>query len=227
MSPDTQKQCFVAYYRVSTARQGQSGLGLKAQQEAVSRFVLQAGVPLIDEFVEVETGKGKNALEKRPKLKMALQACRTNDACLLIAKLDRLGRNVYFIAGLMEANIDFLAVDCPTKDKFRLHLEACFAEEEARRISIRTKEALAACRARGQKLGKNGKALARKNKADANRLAKKLSPAVRAIRAEGHTTVRAIASEMNRRGIPSARGGLWSSRTVHRLLMRVGEVANG
>ncbi len=143
MLTESPNQRFVAYYRVSTARQGQSGLGLEAQQASVAQFINQRDGSLIEEFTEVETGKGKNALSKRPQLAAALASCKRSRAQLVIAKLDRLARNVYFVSGLMEAGVDFVAVDCPTKDKFRLHLEAVFAEEEARRISIRTKQALA------------------------------------------------------------------------------------
>jgi len=211
----------VAYYRVSTARQGQSGLGLDAQQASVRRYAERDGGSIIGEFIEVETGKGKNALSRRPNLAEALSLCRKRKALLVIAKLDRLARNVFFISGLMESKVDFIAADCPTKDKFRLHLEAAFAEEEARRISIRTKQALAAAKRRGVKLGANGKVLAKKNKTRARKLARSLAPVIRDIREAGSTSVRAIAEELNRRGIPSARGGLWHPKTVHRLLQRL------
>lgn len=224
MSQEAGEKRFIAYYRVSTARQGQSGLGLEAQMESVSRFIEQQGGNLIEEYTEVETGKGKNALSKRPQLSAALSTCKKMRAQLVIAKLDRLARNVHFISGLMEAGVDFVAVDCPTKDKFRLHLEAVFAEEEARRISIRTKQALAACKARGVKLGKNGKVLARRNKKEARAFANSMSSTIGDIREAGHNTVRAIAAELNERGVPSARGGLWSPRTTHRLLQRLDTV---
>ena len=224
MRQESENQRFVAYYRVSTARQGQSGLGLEAQQESVAQFVNQRQGHLVEEYTEVETGKGKNALSKRPQLAAALIACKKLKAELVIAKLDRLARNVHFISGLMEAGVDFVAVDCPTKDRFRLHLEACFAEEEARRISDRTKKALAACKARGVKLGKNGKVLAKKNREAADAFAKSLSYTVVDIRTAGNTTVRAVAAELNARGVPSARGGQWSVGTTHRLLRRLASV---
>lgn len=221
MSQESLNTPYVAYYRVSTARQGHSGLGLEAQQQSVARFIDQRHGQLMEEFTEVETGKGKNALAKRPQLVAALATCKKQKAQLVIAKLDRLARNVHFISGLMETNVDFVAVDCPTKDKFRLHLEAVFAEEEARRISKRTKEALAAAKARGQKLGQYGKVLAKKNKSEAIAFAESMSGIINDIIANDHTTVRAIADALNRRGIPAVRGGKWSSRTTHRLLKRL------
>lgn len=221
MTQNEQEKSFIAYYRVSTARQGQSGLGLEAQQESVSRFIKSRGGVLLQEFSEVETGKGKNALSKRPQLAAALTACKKEKAQLIIAKICRLARSVHVISGMIEAGVDFIAVDTPDKDKFRLHLEACFAEEEARRISVRTKEALAACKARGQVLGVHGKVLAAQNKAEAKRFAESLRPIIDEIRADGLSSVRAIQAELNIRGVPSARGGSWSVRTVHRLLQRL------
>ena len=132
---------FVAYYRVSTERQGQSGLGLEAQRRAV-QDLLRGEVPLA-ELTEIETGKGANALERRPELKKAIALCRQKKATLLIARLDRLARNVHFISGLMEAGIDFRAVDLPSATRFTLHIYAALAEEEARKISERTKAATA------------------------------------------------------------------------------------
>ena len=224
MSQEAENGRYVAYYRVSTARQGQSGLGLEAQMDSVARFIEHRGGNIVEAYTEVETGKGKNALTTRPELAAALAACKRARAQLVIAKLDRLARNVHFVSGLMEAGVDFVAVDCPTKDKFRLHLEAVFAEEEARRISKRTKEALAACKARGVKLGENGKVLAKKNKTEALSFAKSLAHVVDEIRGLGHTTIRAITVELNSRGVPSARGGTWSTRTTHRLLRRLASV---
>jgi DNA invertase Pin-like site-specific DNA recombinase len=221
MLKEVRQKRFVAYYRVSTMRQGQSGLGLEAQRESVSRFIEQQNGELIQEFTEVETGKGKNALSKRPELAAALETCKRHRAELVIAKLDRLARNVHFISGLMETGIEFVAVDSPTKDKFRLHLEAVFAEEEARRISVRTREALAACKARGVKLGANGKVLAEKQKKEALGFALSLSETIEEIRQDGHKTVSAISNELNLRGIPSARGGKWSPQTTHRMLQRL------
>ena len=135
----------IAYFRVSTDRQGKSGLGLEAQRESVNRYLESVGWNLIGEYVEVESGKRKN----RPQLAAALQACKKEKATLLIAKLDRLARNVHFISGLMESRVDFVAADNPHANKLMIHLLAAFAEHEREQISQRTKEALAAAKARG------------------------------------------------------------------------------
>jgi DNA invertase Pin-like site-specific DNA recombinase len=140
---------FVAYYRVSTDKQGRSGLGLEAQQEAVRTYLNGGKWKIVGEFTEVETGKRSD----RPKLAEALKACRKRKATLVIAKLDRLARNVHFISGQMDQNVPFVACDSPNDDRFMIHLKASFAEEEARKISIRTKAALQAAKARGTKLG--------------------------------------------------------------------------
>lgn len=221
MSQNEDIQNYVAYFRVSTAKQGTSGLGLEAQEETVSRFINQSGGTLVESYTEVETGKGRDALSKRPQLAAALTTCRKTRSRLVLAKLDRLSRNLHFISGLLEKNVDFICADSPTKDRFRIHLEACFAEEEARRISVRTKEALAAAKARGVVLGVNGKVLAMKNGAAARAFAASISGTVADIREAGQTTIRAMTAELNRRGVPSARGGAWSTRTTHRLLKRL------
>src|SRR6185369_9410255 len=144
---------FIAYYRVSTERQGKSGLGLDAQRTAVLDYLNGGGWKLLGEFTEVETSKGRNALACRPQLRAALEACRKQKATLLIAKLDRLARNVHFISGLMESGVEFVAVDMPQANRFVVHILAAVAEQEAEAISKRTKAALAAARARGTKLG--------------------------------------------------------------------------
>src|SRR5438477_9726116 len=141
---------FVAYYRVSTARQGQSGLGLDAQRQAVCDYLAgQAGSQLIAEFTEIESGKRNN----RPELEAALAMCKRAKATLVIAKLDRLARNLAFIANLMESGVDFLATDNPHATKLMVHMLAAFAEHEREQISARTKAALAAAKARGVRLG--------------------------------------------------------------------------
>lgn len=139
---------YVAYYRVSTDKQGRSGLGLEAQRASVASF-LREGDRVISEFTEVESGRHDN----RPQMAAALTACRAHKATLLIAKLDRLSRSVEFIARLMNGDVPFVACDMPHADPFRLHIEAAIAEEERRKISIRIREALAAAKARGVKLG--------------------------------------------------------------------------
>ena len=146
----------IAYFRVSTQKQSSSGLGLEAQQEAVKRFLAGGDRELVAEFQEVETGKGANALAKRPTLRAALDACRKQGAVLVIAKLDRLARNVHFVSGLMESKVKFVACDMPEANELTIHIMAAFAEHEAQRISQRTKEALAVAKSRGVILGKAG-----------------------------------------------------------------------
>lgn len=207
----------VAYYRVSTDRQGKSGLGLEAQKESVNRYLESIGWNLIGEFVEIESGKRKN----RPELTAALEACKREKATLLIAKLDRLARNVHFVSGLMESGVDFVAADNPHANKLMIHLLAAFAEHEREQISQRTKEALAAAKARGVELGKNGKVLARRNREKAISFANSMATTIRQLRNEGFITIRQIVDELNRREIPSANGAKWHVPTVHRLLRRL------
>ena len=140
---------------------------------------------------------------------------------LVIAKLDRLARNVHFISGLMETGVDFVAVDMPSADRFMLHVYAAMAEEEGRRISQRTKAALAAAKARGVVLGKNGKVLAEKHKVEAEAFAVTLLPTINAIQSNGQATVRAITTALNERGIPSREGGKWHLRSTAMLLKRL------
>lgn len=156
---------YVAYYRVSTARQGASGLGLDAQREAVERYA--EGAEIIAAYTEIETGKGAKALDKRPELRAALDKARTAKATLLIAKLDRLARNVHFITGLIEQRVPIVAVDMPDADITMLQIYAVMAEREARMISERTKAALAAAKARGRVLGSYSAVLNERHRAEA------------------------------------------------------------
>jgi DNA invertase Pin-like site-specific DNA recombinase len=212
----------VAYYRVSTERQGQSRLGLDAQQQAVEQYLgAQTEVQLIAEFTEVESGKRSD----RPKLQAALVECKRHKAVLIIAKLDRLARNVAFIANLMEAGVDFIAVDNPHASKLMLHMLAAFAEHEREQISARTKSALAAAKARGVKLGAHGHILAAERRREASAFAQSLAGIIADIRAQGITTIRGIRDELNRRDIPSASGGLWHVPTVFRLVRRMPIIA--
>lgn len=206
----------IAYYRVSTDRQGQSGLGLEAQQKAVTDFLQSKGWQLAGVYTEVESGKRKD----RPKLAEAISNAKRIKGKLIIAKLDRLARNVHFISGLMESGVDFVAVDMPTADRFMLHVYAAMAEEEGRRISQRTRAALQAAKARGAELGKHGKVLAEKNKAKAVVFALTLKPIIEEIRAEGHTTVQAITDALNKRSIPSREGGQWHLASTSLMLRR-------
>lgn len=210
-------ETFIAYYRVSTARQGQSGLGLEAQRAAVTQFVAQRGGVVLMEFVEVESGRRSD----RPELAKALAEARRRKATLCIAKLDRLARSVAFIAGLMEAGVPFVATDMPTADRFMLHIFAAMAEEEARRISQRTKAALAAAKARGTVLGAYSTELAARNIAEAEAFARQIEPELRAVQADGFRSLRSMAGELNRRAVPTANGGRWHALTVRRVLDRL------
>jgi len=207
---------YVAYYRVSTDEQGRSGLGLEAQKKAVEEFLNGGDWNLVAEFTEVESG-GKS---DRPELEEALKLCKRRKATLVIAKLDRLARNVHFISGLMERGVKFCAVEFPNADPFMLHVHAAMGEHERRLISQRTKAGLERAKARGVKLGRNGMALAKQNAARANSQAKELRPVIRRLRKEGVTTTRAIAAALNDQGIKSARGGQWHPQTVSLLLKR-------
>jgi len=211
---------FVAYYRVSTARQGQSGLGLEAQQEAVTRYLNGGSWDLIEAFTEIETGKGANALAMRPQLRAALDYARKHKATLVIAKLDRLARNVHFVSGLLETGVDFVAADRPDADRFTLHLEAALAEREARVISERTKAALAAAKRRGVVLGANGKTLAVRNRAEAVERVAPMAGRLKALRGEG-LSLRRIATTLNDEGVSSPGGGAWYPANVQRALERV------
>lgn len=208
---------FVSYNRVSTARQGISGLGLEAQRAAASAYLAASGGEMIAEFTEVESGK-KDA---RPELRAAIELCRRTGATLLIAKLDRLARNVAFIANLLESGVRFVAVDMPNADRFILHVHAAMAEEEGRRISERTRGALAAAKARGVKLGANGIALAAKHKEAAEVRALAIEDTLRRlIRNEG-LTFRKAADRLNAMQVPAAGGKGWHSTSVFRVWKRV------
>lgn len=207
----------IPYYRVSTSRQGHSGLGLEAQQQAVRHFARCNGYELMHEFTEIESGK-KN---KRPILERALSECKEQKAILLIAKLDRLSRNVFFISKLIEANVDFKAVDLPYASKLVLHIMAAFAEYERDQISLRTKDALSAARKRGVQLGRFGKdVLSKRHKQNAYAFAEKMKPLICDLQNQGYKTIRSITKELNCRNIPTFRKAdhVWHLRTVHRII---------
>lgn len=222
---------YVAYYRVSTARQGDSGLGLEAQRAMVSRYIAgQPGEP-IAEYTEVESGRKRE--DQRPELAAALEHCRQARATLVIAKLDRLARNVAFIASLMESGVPFVACDRIGADAFQLHIEAAVAEREAKAISERTKAALAARRQRGLPLGAEnpacrnlsaeaaarGRAEGRAELARRARLAdERLRPHVVALRGQG-LSLRAIASHLaDERGVTTSKGNPLSPSRIRRIL---------
>lgn len=224
----------IAYYRVSTKRQLKdrpdhdpetmgkevTGLGLEAQQEAVERFTAAQGYHVTAEYKEVESGR-KN---KRPQLLAALTQCRKERATLIIAKLDRLGRNVAFISNLMESKVEFKAVDNPHASRVMLHMLAAFAEHEAEQIGTRTKEALAAAKRRGVILGKHGRnVLSHENREAANQFAETMRPIIDGLKEQGFTTVRAIRDELNSRNVPTYRnnGQKWHIPNVFTLLKRI------
>lgn len=213
---------FVAYYRVSTDRQGQSGLGLDAQREAVARHIGQA--ELVAEFTEVESGRKND----REQLAHALSLAKRTKAILVIAKLDRLARNVHFISGLLESNVPFVCADMPEADRTFLQMMAVFAEWEARKISERTKAALAQVKAQGRKLGSptpeiGSAAGIAKLQAKADKYAERVGPVVREIIAKtGAKTLRDIAEVLQARGIETPRGGcVWHASQVSNLLKRI------
>ena len=207
---------FVAYYRVSTDRQGRSGLGLDAQREAVFRHLASQAGDLIGEFCEVESGRRSD----RPQLAAAIAAAKKPRATLIIAKLDRLARNVHFISGLIESGVDFVAADNPHANKLMVHMLAAFAEHEREQISQRTKDALAAAKARGIRLGRNAaERLAPAYRAEAIERARKLAPLLAELKSAG-LSVRQMASELTARGILTPTGARWHAQTVIRVLDR-------
>jgi DNA invertase Pin-like site-specific DNA recombinase len=213
---------FVAYYRVSTDKQGESGLGIEAQRKAVETYLDGGSWTLAQEFVEVESGKRST---NRPQLAAAIAACKKHKAKLVIAKLDRLSRNVAFISTLMETKVEFVACDFPHANKLTIHILAAVAEHEREAISARTKAALAALKARGVKLGgpKRDEASilgARANKAAADRFAANTLPIIRQVQATGATSLRAVAAALTARGIPTPRGREWSAPQVANVLKR-------
>jgi DNA invertase Pin-like site-specific DNA recombinase len=220
----------VAYYRVSTRQQGDSGLGLDGQVEAGERFAVLAGAELVNAFREVESGKRAD----RPELARALAFARRAGATLVIAKLDRLARNVHFLSGLMESGVEFVACDNPTANRLTVHILAAVAEDEARRISERTKAALAAYKARGGKLGAarpecrkltpelaatGRRAGARTNRDAAAAAYADLAPLMARLRAEGKS-LRQIAVALNAEGHATRQGKPWGPMQVRRALTR-------
>jgi DNA invertase Pin-like site-specific DNA recombinase len=213
----------ISYVRVSTARQGRSGLGLEAQRAALARFCEAEGYKIVAEHLEVETGKGADALDRRPGLAAALSEAKRHKCPVLVAKLDRLSRDVAFIAGLMAQRVAFIVAELgPEADPFMLHIYAALAEKERRLISARTKAALAAARERGTRLGRYGaEQLAPANRAQAVARAQALAPMVAEVRAAGASSLREIAAGLNARGITTAQGNPWSAMQVKRVLERV------
>lgn len=221
---------YVAYLRVSTARQGQSGLGLDAQRAAIGSLVSQRGGKVLETFVEIESGK----VNARPELEKALHLAKVTGATLIIAKLDRLSRNAAFLLTLQDSGARFIAADMPDANELTVGIMALVAQQERQAISKRTKEALQAAKARGQKLGNPNGAAALRRAAKGNTAAitaatraadahsSTLRPVVEDIRADGITSLGAISDELNRRGILTPRGRSWHRSSVMNLLGRLG-----
>jgi DNA invertase Pin-like site-specific DNA recombinase len=211
----------IAYIRVSTQKQGQSGLGLESQQAAIERFCAAEGYAVTQTFTEIETAKGADALDRRPQLKGALKRAAVYRCPIVVAKLDRLSRDVAFISGLMAQGVPFIVTEIPNADPFMLHIYAAVAEQERTKISERTKAALAAAKARGVKLGnphgpipfsaemrqQGVEAIRRQANARAQQLGEILSDFA-------GESANATAKALNERGLPSPRGGKWTARSI-------------
>lgn len=225
----------VAYYRVSTDRQGIRGLGIEAQQAAVEQYARQMGAEILAEYREAESGRKSD----RPQLREALRHARRSGAVLVVAKLDRLSRNLAFLSALMEAKVDFVCCDNPNANRLTLHILAAVAEDEAVRISERTKAALAAYKRRGGKLGTHDPRCAL-NRTDRGREGQRKSADLSRQRAavadaqvitrlrelrNGGLTLRAIADRLNQDGVATRTGCLWSARQVQRVLDRSRDAA--
>ena len=216
----------IAYLRVSTGKQAKSGLGIEAQRTAVDAFAAANGLRVLDWHVEAETGKGSDALDRRPVLAAALAQARKAKAAVVVAKLDRLSRDVHFISGLMAQRVPFIVTELGADvDPFMLHVYAALAEKERNLISARTKAALAAKKAQGVKLG--GPRLAEVSAAgretqvrEADAFAANVAPIIREVQAAGVTKLADLAAALNARGIKTQRGGAWHASTVRNILMR-------
>jgi DNA invertase Pin-like site-specific DNA recombinase len=216
----------ILYFRVSTTQQGRSGLGIEAQQAAVLRFCEAEGYEPQGEFTEVETGKGCDALDRRPELSAALAAARKAKCPVIVAKLCRLSRDVHFISGLMVQRVPFIVAELGADaDPFMLHVYAALAEKERAMISARTKSALEAKKARGGRLGNplwsssiEGARASRTAQAD--QFAANVLPVINEIRATGVSELKYIAAALNARGVHTARGGRWDATQVKRVLAR-------
>lgn len=212
---------FVGYIRVSTDRQAASGLGLEAQRTAIEQYAARQGRDIIEIYVEAESGK----LKDRPQLNAALAHCRRTKATLLIAKLDRLARNVAFVSALMETGTEFVAVDAPFANRLMIHVLSAVAEWEREQISERTKAALAAAKARGVKLGTYGVVLGAKKQEEADRYAETVRAAFLAARDAGCVSLRDYAAHLSASCTPTPNGGRWHASNVSLLLRRLG-IAN-
>jgi DNA invertase Pin-like site-specific DNA recombinase len=231
MSPKKFQRRYIAYYRVSTERQGRSGLGLEAQQHAVAEFLRRTGGTVRDEFTEVLSGSDNT----RPKLAEALKRCKLTNSTLLIAKLDRLSRDAAFLLTLQNAGVRFVAADMPDANELTVGIMAVVAQAERKAISERTKAALAAAKARGAKLGnpklkpgtkRMARAASQAAQASARARAEDLRDSVADARSKGATTLQAIADHFNELGIATPRGGRWAPASVSRLLKLISAKGN-
>jgi DNA invertase Pin-like site-specific DNA recombinase len=212
----------IAYIRVSTQKQGQSGLGLEGQQAAIARFCATEGYEIAQTFTEIETAKGADALDQRPQLRAALKRASVYRCSIVVAKLDRLSRDVHFISGLMTKKVPFIVTEHPRADPFMLHIYAAVAEAERTKISERTKAALAAAKARGVKLGNpHGPsqpftaAIQRQGVEALQRNANARAEQLRDVLSEfAGQSANATARVLNERGIPTPRGGKWTARSI-------------
>lgn len=207
----------IAYYRVSTKRQGRSHLGLDAQEAAIAAYSAANGYTLLHEIQEV-----KSTRKHRPGLQEALTLCREKKITLMAARLDRLGRDVEEIARVVKSGIDIIVTDNPHANRFTIHILAAVAEENRRTIGENTRAALQAAKRKGKRLGRHGEKLAKKNKRNADEFAKSMLPVIKSFAPEGIISVRAIASELNKRKVPTFRpGAQWHATSVQNLLARV------
>jgi len=219
---------FVSYLRVSTAKQGASGLGLEAQRKAVDDYLNGGRWTVLQEIVEVESGKD----DDRPKLAEAMALCRLHNAVLVIAKLDRLSRDVHFLTGLQRAGVRFVAADMPEANEMVVQIMAVVAQAERKMISARTKAALQAAKARGTVLGgfrgyvpsaADVQAATDARKARAAARGTDLAPVIAALRSDGVTSATGLARALTERGIPTARGGsTWTAVQVQRVVATIG-----
>jgi len=230
-----QSRTFVSYLRVSTDRQGKSGLGLEAQRETIARFAEAQGIAMLAEYIDVETGKGADALDRRPQLSAALAAARRAGVAVVVAKLDRLSRDVAFIAGLMAQRVPFIVTELGADaDPFMLHIYAALAQKERELIATRTKAALAAAKARGVKLGGNrgqaapdamlgAKAATEARVLKADHVAHGVAADIERILAAAgmNVSLQALARELTAQGVATPRGGAWTATAVRRVLARV------
>jgi DNA invertase Pin-like site-specific DNA recombinase len=209
---------YVAYFRVSTTKQGQSGLGLEAQQEAVKQYADS----IIHSFTEIESGKN----DSRIQLAAAIELCRTSGASLLIAKLDRLSRDAAFLMTIRKSGVDIVAADMPNASTLEFGIKAIFAQHEREEISKRTKVALAAAKARGVKLGTKSPAISSAAgvaalQANADQFAQKVLPIIRDLKAAGYTSLRQIAAALTERQVQTVRGSInWSASQVSNIIAR-------